>query len=101
MAWQTHHKLERIEISYRLADPVRGIRATLTAHGTTATKRGYLWTHSEAWGPDEMHEAGYEPSDLARHLILVCEQDRPNSAQRLAFGLTGGLSWDEPGLFDS
>lgn len=98
MAWQTQHKLERVEITFHLPDVRTGRPAGITAHGCTSTKRGFLWTHSEQWVDGEMHDEGYEPCDLVHHIMLVCAQDQPNSAARLAYGLTGGLSWSEEEL---
>lgn len=95
MTWQTQHQLETVVITYRLPDVRTGAPAAITAHGRSSTKRANLWTHHEEWDPEDTQHEGYEPSDLARHLLLVAEQDRPNSAERLAFGLSGGLSWTE------
>lgn len=95
MAWQAQHRLETVEITYHLPDVRTGALAVMTARGRSSTKRGNLWVHREEWDPADTQHEGYEPSDLARHLLLVAEQDRPNSSERLSFGLCGGLSWTE------
>lgn len=96
--WAAHHTLDRVEITLHLPTPRSDHRADIAARGWSTTKRGSLWTWQESWNPSEMHVEGYEPVDVVHHLLLVAVQDRPNTQERLSFGLGGGLSWSEPEL---
>lgn len=98
MAWQTAHKLERVDVTYHLPDEALGLKASIQVRGSTSTKRGDLWTYHEVWEPDQTTPECMEPSDVIRHMLLVVEQDRPNTRARLDFGLTGGISWSEDEL---
>lgn len=76
------------------------IRLELTGHGETPAISGFaagrssyqrrnLWTLGEVWMGDGNH--GLEPVDWMSHVVLTALQDRPNTRERLDFGLRGGL----------
>lgn len=64
------------------------------ATGQSPMKRRSLWSESNVFGPDD--DLMHAPADWIHHLALVVLQDRPNSQERLLFGLTGGLGAQDP-----
>lgn len=57
--------------------------------GSSEYKRLPLWTESSVW--DTGDDLLMAPADWIHHVVLVALQDRPNTSERLLFGLTGGL----------
>ncbi len=99
MTRTTPHRLETLELTLKLMDE-RGLwDPSLTARGYSSTKRTALWVYQEAFDADLDAEKGYTLRDAVDHIVLVCQQDKPNTKERLNFALSGGLSWDEPELF--
>lgn len=57
--------------------------------GSSEYKRLPLWTEANVWTDED--DLMMAPGDWVHHVILVALQDRPNTSERLLFGLTGGL----------
>lgn len=88
--------------------PLHVVRFTLTwpedpddptllaqAVGESSYKRGRLWTESATFAPAE-DKMKLAPADWVHHIALTALQDRPNTQERLVFGLTGGLGVQDP-----
>lgn len=88
---KSSHKLDSYELRVTFD---RSGRRLLSATGRSDLQRPALWVWSEEF--DE--ESPYGVSDAIHHLALVVEQDRPNTRERLFFGLNGGLGWVEEQL---
>ena len=65
------------------------------AHGESEYQRKRLWTETNTFSVhnDDLRHA---PADWIHHITLTAIQDRPNSQERLIFGLTGGLGLQDP-----
>lgn len=63
------------------------------ATGSSPMRRRSLWTESSIFGEDA--DLRHAPADWIHHIALTALQDRPNSQERLLFGLTGGLGIQE------
>lgn len=64
------------------------------AAGQSPMKRRSLWSESNVFNSDD--DLKHAPADWVHHLALTALQDRPNSQERLLFGLTGGLGIQDP-----
>lgn len=90
-----NHRLTTVSLTLQFPGPpdedgpVYGV-----ASGRSQTRRAPLWQETNSWadGADLRHE----PADWLHHIALVALQDRPNSTERLLFGLTGGLGLQDP-----
>jgi len=90
--WHPTHELDRVEVTMRFPDDGS---VELRAAGYASTKRGALWRFQEDFLIDQGSMAAH---DAAAHLLLVVQQDRPNTRERLDFGLMGGLGWEDQEL---
>lgn len=83
----------RIEMA---EDPVDESIVT-RAFGESNYRRQRLWTETNTFNvhDDDLRHA---PADWMHHIALTALQDRPNTPERLVFGLTGGLGYQ--GAFD-
>ena len=64
------------------------------ATGESTYRRQRLWTEVSTFTADH-DDLRHAPADWINHIALVALQDRPNSSERLIFGLTGGLGVQE------
>lgn len=97
--WQPiRHNLTSVEIKVHLYDEEGNPCASIAAHGRSSTKRANLWSYQEFFDPTTDSAKGYSLSDAVSHILLVCQQDRPNTLERLNFALRGGLSYVEEEL---
>lgn len=64
------------------------------AAGSSPNRRRSLWSESSVFGLDD--DLKHAPADWIHHVALTALQDRPNSSERLLFGLTGGLGLQDP-----
>lgn len=94
------HRLDRVELHLDLRDPVGDGEVGIRAVGRSETSRTALWTYQETFLPSCHTEKGYGPADALHHISLVCQQDRPNSIERLDFALRGGISYEQSSMFD-
>lgn len=65
------------------------------AQGHSPNRRVALWSEANVW-TESQADLRHEPADWVHHLALTALQDRPNTTERLLFGLTGGLGVQEP-----
>lgn len=93
------HPLTHIELTVRFPLAHEHQVCSLAAHGRSTTKRSNLWTYQEYFDPEVAELKGYGLSDAAAHIVMACEQDRPNSLERLNFALSGGLAYNQEPLF--
>lgn len=91
------HDLEKLELSLWLPTTRNGRHTRLTVLGTCETKRGPLWTYSEAWQAHEVTN-GFQPADAVNLLTLAALQDRPSSQEALQRSLAPGAYHEEPEL---
>lgn len=97
--WQPiRHRLDSVELTVRMDDGEDG-SASLAAHGRSTTRRANLWTYQEHFDPEVVAAKGYSLSDAVAHIVLVCQQDRPNTLERLNFALSGGVSYVQDELW--
>lgn len=93
--WRTNHQLHKVRFTLELpTGPEPGVVSAYVT-GESGTKRGRLWHEANVWteGQDDCRHA---PADWIHHVALTAVQDRPNSQERLLFGLTGGLGVQDP-----
>lgn len=64
------------------------------ATGSSPNRRRSLWHESAVWTDES--DLRHEPADWVHHIALTALQDRPNTTERLLFGLTGGLGAQDP-----
>lgn len=81
----------RLELSEDPQDETIVARAT----GESTYRRQRLWTEVSTFSADR-DDLRHAPADWINHIALVALQDRPNSPERLIFGLTGGLGLQDP-----
>lgn len=89
------HELQRVRFTLEL--PTSALPGVVrgTAIGESEFRRAPLWAESTSWNERE-DDARHAPADWLHHLALTALQDRPNSQERLLFGLTGGLGVQDP-----
>lgn len=87
--------LHRVTLVLEFSEDPDDPTVTARASGESAYKRGRLWQESAVFTPSD-HDLRIEPADWLHHLALVALQDRPNTPERLVFGLTGGLGCQDP-----
>lgn len=75
------------------ADPEVPASVVVHAQGRSVYRRGNLWAESSIFAPGDDQQIA--PADWLHHIALVALQDRPNTQERLLFGLTGGLGVQE------
>lgn len=98
--WQPiQHKLDSVEIKLHLYDEEGNPCASIAVHGRSNTKRANLWSYQEFFDPTVDSVKGYSVSDAISHIVLVAQQDRPNTLDRLRFALSGGLSYQQDELW--
>lgn len=98
--WQPPiHALTHIDATVRFPAAHEHQTSSLAVHGRSTTKRASLWTYQEYFDPEVAREKGYHLSDALAHIVLVCHQDRPNTLDRLRFGLQGGLAYTQDPLW--
>lgn len=90
--WAVKHPLERVELVLNLD---RRGWTTMEATGRCSGKRAPLWVFRY-----EVHtlDNRYTAVDLASHVLLVSEQDRPRKLEQLEQGMCGGQGW-QPALY--
>lgn len=94
--WAVSHDLEVVRFTLGLGGGQGGVPIINgVAQGISSGKRTPLWTETNVWNGED-HDTNHEPADWVHHLALVALQDRPNSSERLIFGLTGGLGLQDP-----
>jgi len=93
--WAVSHKLNRITTTLDFGSPTEEGLVIATIHGWSSTKRGALWSEGNLWQEGEA-DLRMEPADWIHHVHLVALQDKPNSKQRLIYGLTGGAGFQDP-----
>lgn len=94
--WAVKHELEVVRLRLGLGTGADGVDIINgVAQGTSGGKRTPLWTETAVWNSQD-HDTRHEPGDWVHHIALACLQDRPNSAERLLFSLTGGLGIGDP-----
>lgn len=92
------HRLHRLDISVTFDEEGPYAPCVLHVDGRSRTKRTALWHYAEVFTAEVQQDRGYSLNDAVAHIVLVCHQDRPNTLERLKFGLSGGVYWDEPQL---
>lgn len=93
--WHVNHRLDVIHARLELhGTPEEGM-VTGLMRGVSHGKRRNLWTEANAW-ESETADLRMAPADWVHHVALVALQDRPNTGERLLFGLTGGLGVQDP-----
>lgn len=92
------HQLDSVELVVRMDDGEGG-SASLAAHGRSKTKRANLWSYQEFFDQTVDSAKGYSLGDAVHHIVLVCQQDRPNTLERLNFALAGGISYVQDELW--
>lgn len=93
--WNARHKLELVQLTLDLRDPLGIGEIGIRARGEAHTSRHALWHYQETFEDGSERERGYSAADALHHIVLVCQQDRPNSLERVEFALRGGLSWSQ------
>ena len=93
------HLLSSIEARLTIPLPHEPQTQALVVHGRSTTRRSNLWTYQELWDLELAQVKGYGPADALAHIAMVCTQDQPNSLDRLEFGLSGGLAYQQDPMF--
>lgn len=83
-----NHTLDRVELAIGIPTARNRFRTSVTAHGRSETKRGFLWSLNEAWERDEAAN-GLQVADQIHLLSLVVLQDHPASQEVLEAVLRG------------
>lgn len=96
--YETKHELHEVRITYRFGWRDGSEQTYVEVVGRSDTKRANLWAYREDFDATDDPTEKMGPSDVIRHLMLVVEQDRPNTAPRLHFGMTGGIGWSQEEL---
>lgn len=93
--WITNHQLRRVRLLVELPSGPEPGAVMAYMWGESDTQRGRLWHEAGQWleGQDDTRHA---PADWIHHMALTCIQDRPNTSERLLFGLTGGMGLQDP-----
>ena len=93
--WRTDHKLRTVRFQLELPQGPEPGAVLVYVWGESDTKRGRLWHEANQWieGEDDCRHA---PADWIHHIALTVIQDRPNTSERLLFGLTGGRDLQDP-----
>lgn len=84
------HKLRVVTFRLEFGEPAGETVINALAQGHAETRRTSLWSEANVW-TEATADVRHEPADWLHHIALVALQDRPNSTERLLFGLTGGL----------
>lgn len=89
------HRLETVTFTIRLGGHPELAVVDIVAEGRSSTYRHALWRETNIYN-SLTDDLTLEPADWVHHVTLTALQDRPNSQERLLFGLTGGLGVQDP-----
>lgn len=89
------HRLETVSFTIGLGPHPELAVVDVVAEGRSSTCRHALWRETNIYNAFSA-DLLIEPADWIHHIALTALQDRPNSQERLLFGLTGGLGYQDP-----
>lgn len=89
------HRLHTVSIRLELIGHPEITAISALAQGHAVSKRTALWTESAMW-TNQDEDLRQVPADWVNWVTRTALQDRPNSPERLAFGLAGGLGIQDP-----
>lgn len=90
-----NHRLTRITAQLDLGTGEENDVILGRVFGWSITQRGRLWAEHSSWvAPQD--DVVRTPGDWLHHVVLVALEDRPNSQERLDYGLVGGVGIQDP-----